>query len=102
MPWVFFWMLAPWDNEIAQDEWDTFLAALSWDFLLYVLVFAAVICGLYAYYTRRLTHALAAYKRALAVEPRQIDLRLKMIRLLQAQGELEQAIQAYEGIVRAA
>ena len=47
-------------------------------------------------------HALAAYRRALAVEPRQIDLRLKMIRLLQAEGELEQAIQAYEGIVRAA
>jgi tetratricopeptide (TPR) repeat protein/HEAT repeat protein len=47
-------------------------------------------------------HALGAYKRALAIEPRQIDLRLKMIRLLQAEGELEPAILAYEGLVRAA
>lgn len=47
-------------------------------------------------------HALAAYKRALGVDPRQIDLRLKMIRLLQAEGELEKAIAAYEGIIRAA
>jgi tetratricopeptide (TPR) repeat protein/HEAT repeat protein len=47
-------------------------------------------------------HALATYRRALAIEPRQIDLRLKMIRLLQAQGELEQAIAAYGGIIQAA
>jgi tetratricopeptide (TPR) repeat protein/HEAT repeat protein len=47
-------------------------------------------------------HALVAYKRALAIEPRQIDLRLKMIRLLQAEGELEQAVLAYEGLIRAA
>jgi len=47
-------------------------------------------------------HALAAYKKALAVEPRQIDLRVRMIRLLQAEGELEQAIAAYEGIIRTA
>ena len=47
-------------------------------------------------------HALASYRRALAVDPRQIDLRLRMIRLLQAEGELEQAIAAYDGIVRAA
>ncbi len=47
-------------------------------------------------------HALGAYRRALAIEPRQIDLRLKMIRLLQAEGELEPAILAYEGLVRAA
>jgi tetratricopeptide (TPR) repeat protein/HEAT repeat protein len=47
-------------------------------------------------------NALKNYRRALALEPRQIDLRLKMIRLLQADGELEQAIAAYEGIIRAA
>ena len=47
-------------------------------------------------------NALRSYRRALAVEPRQIDLRLKMIRLLQANGELEQAIAAYEEIIRAA
>ena len=47
-------------------------------------------------------HALGAYKKALAIEPRQIDLRVRMIRLLQAEGELEQAIAAYEGIIRTA
>ncbi len=46
--------------------------------------------------------ALAAYRKALAIEPRQIDLRVRMIRLLQAEGELEPAIAAYEGIIRAA
>lgn len=46
--------------------------------------------------------AIATYKRALAIEPRQIDLRLRMIRLLQANGELDQAIAEYEGLIRAA
>jgi tetratricopeptide (TPR) repeat protein len=46
------------------------------------------------------THALAFYQRALAIEPRQIDLRVRMIRLLQAEGEIEKAIVAYEGIIR--
>jgi tetratricopeptide (TPR) repeat protein/HEAT repeat protein len=46
--------------------------------------------------------ALATYKRALGVNPRQIDLRLKMIRLLQSQGELDQAIAEYDGLIRAA
>jgi tetratricopeptide (TPR) repeat protein/HEAT repeat protein len=47
-------------------------------------------------------HALATYRRALALEPRQIDLRLKMIRLLQSQGELDKAIAEYDGLIRAA
>src|SRR6202008_2391886 len=33
---------------------------------------------------------------------KQIDLRLKMIRLLQSQGELDKAIAEYEGLIRAA
>jgi tetratricopeptide (TPR) repeat protein/HEAT repeat protein len=48
------------------------------------------------------TKALDAYKRALAVNPRQIDLRLKMIRVLQSQGELDKAIAEYEALIRAA
>ena len=40
--------------------------------------------------------------KALAVNPRHIDLRLKMIRLLQSQGELDKAIAEYEGLIRAA
>ena len=46
--------------------------------------------------------ALTTYRRALAVSPRQIDLRLKMIRLLQSQGELDTAIREYDGLIRAA
>jgi tetratricopeptide (TPR) repeat protein/HEAT repeat protein len=46
--------------------------------------------------------ALATYRHALAVNPRQIDLRLKMIRLLESQGELDAAILEYDGLIRAA
>ncbi|HRG94861.1 MAG TPA: tetratricopeptide repeat protein [Polyangiaceae bacterium] len=46
--------------------------------------------------------ALETYKRALAVNPRHIDLRLKVIRVLQSQGELDKAIAEYEGLIRAA
>jgi tetratricopeptide (TPR) repeat protein/HEAT repeat protein len=48
------------------------------------------------------TRALATYRRALGVNPRQIDLRLKMIRLLESQGELDAAIGEYDGLIRAA
>jgi cellulose synthase operon protein C len=46
--------------------------------------------------------ALEAYRKALAINPRHVDLRLKMIRLLQSQGELDKAIAEYEGLIRAA
>lgn len=46
--------------------------------------------------------ALATYARALAVNPRHIDLRLKMIRVLQSQGELDKAIAEYEALIRSA
>ena len=48
------------------------------------------------------TKALETYKKALAVNPKQIDLRLKMIRVLQSQGELDKAIAEYEALIRAA
>ncbi len=44
--------------------------------------------------------ALRTYGKALAVNPRQIDLRLKMIHLLQAQGELDKAIVQYDSLIR--
>jgi tetratricopeptide (TPR) repeat protein/HEAT repeat protein len=47
-------------------------------------------------------NALIAYKKALAINPRHIDLRLKLIRVLQSQGELDKAIAEYEGLIRAA
>ncbi len=47
-------------------------------------------------------NAIATYKRALARNPRDIDMRLKMVRLLQSQGELDKAITEYEGLIRAA
>jgi tetratricopeptide (TPR) repeat protein/HEAT repeat protein len=46
--------------------------------------------------------AMATYKKALGQNPRDIDLRLKMVRLLQSQGELDKAITEYEALVRAA
>jgi tetratricopeptide (TPR) repeat protein len=46
--------------------------------------------------------AIETFKRALAINPRQIDLRLRMVRLLQANGDLDQAIAEYEGLIRAA
>ena len=46
--------------------------------------------------------AIATYRKALAISPRDIDLRLKMVRLLQSQGELDKAIAEYEGLIRAA
>lgn len=46
--------------------------------------------------------ALAVYKRALGQSPRNLDVRLKMVRLYQARGELDKAITEYEALVRAA
>jgi len=46
--------------------------------------------------------AIETYRRALALNPRDVDLRLRMIRLLQANGDLDQAIAQYEGLIRAA
>ena len=48
------------------------------------------------------TKALETYKKAIAVNPKHIDLRLKMIRVLQSQGELDKAIAEYEALIRAA
>jgi tetratricopeptide (TPR) repeat protein len=46
--------------------------------------------------------AIETFKRALAINPRQIDLRLRMVRLLQANGDLNSAIAEYEALIRAA
>jgi tetratricopeptide (TPR) repeat protein len=46
--------------------------------------------------------AIETYRRALAQNPKQIDLRLRMIRLLQANGDLDKAIAEYDGLIRAA
>jgi tetratricopeptide (TPR) repeat protein len=45
--------------------------------------------------------AVATYRRALAVDPRQIDLRLRTIHLLQSEGDLDRAIVEYESLIRA-
>jgi tetratricopeptide (TPR) repeat protein/HEAT repeat protein len=46
--------------------------------------------------------AIETYRRALAVSPREVDLRLRMIRLLQESGDLDRAIAEYDGLIRAA
>ena len=61
----------------------------------------ALLGGLYEE-TGDSTRAIDTYKRALAQQPRQIDLRLRMIRLLQANGDLDKAIAEYDGLIRAA
>src|SRR5580658_482995 len=46
--------------------------------------------------------AIGTYRRALAIDPRQIDLRLRMIHLLQESGDIDAAIGEYESLIRAA
>ncbi len=46
--------------------------------------------------------AIATYRHALAIDPRQIDLRLRMIHLLQEGGDIDAAISEYESLIRAA
>jgi tetratricopeptide (TPR) repeat protein len=46
--------------------------------------------------------AIETYRRAILSNPRQVDLRLRMIRLLQANGDLDRAIAEYEGLIQAA
>jgi hypothetical protein len=55
MHWLFFWMQGPFDNDITEEDWGLYLDALSWEFLLFVVIFVALICGVYVYFTRRLT-----------------------------------------------
>jgi tetratricopeptide (TPR) repeat protein len=61
----------------------------------------ALLGGLYEE-TGDSARAIETYKRALAIDSRQIDLRLRMIRLLQANGDLDKAIAEYDGLIRAA
>ncbi len=46
--------------------------------------------------------AVETYRRALSSDPKQLDVRLRMIRLLQANGDLDKAIAEYDGLIRAA
>jgi cellulose synthase operon protein C len=46
--------------------------------------------------------AIETYRRALLADPRQLDVRLRMIRLLQESGDLDKAIVEYEGLIRIA
>ena len=61
----------------------------------------AILGGLYEE-TGDAKSALATYRRALAINPKHIDVRIKLVRILQSQGELDQAIAEYEGLIRAA
>jgi tetratricopeptide (TPR) repeat protein len=61
----------------------------------------ALLGGLYEE-TGESARAIETYRRALLVNPRQLDLHLRMIRLLQTNGDLDRAIVEYESLVRAA
>jgi tetratricopeptide (TPR) repeat protein/HEAT repeat protein len=61
----------------------------------------ALLAGLYEE-TGDSGRAIETYRRALALDPRQVDLRLRMIRLLQANGDLDKAIVEYDALIRTA
>ena len=46
--------------------------------------------------------AIATYKKALGVDAKQIEVRVKLVHLLQTAGELDAAIREYEALIRAA
>ena len=46
--------------------------------------------------------AIATYRKALAADGKQIDVRLKLVHLLQTAGELETAIKEYEALIKSA
>lgn len=52
--------------------------------------------------TGQVDQALAAYRRALTVNGKDVATRLKVVGLLQLQGELDQAIREYQALIRAA
>ena len=60
-----------------------------------------VTLGLLYEETGQVDKALDAYRRALRSNQRHIDTRLKVIHILQAQGELDEAVREYEALVRA-
>ena len=60
-----------------------------------------VTLGLLYEETGQVDKALDAYRRALRSNQRHIDTRLKVIHILQAQGELDEAVKEYEALVRA-
>jgi tetratricopeptide (TPR) repeat protein len=46
------------------------------------------------------SRAAATYRRALALAPRQIDLRLHLIRLMQSDGDLDRVVAEYEALIQ--
>ncbi|HXN33934.1 MAG TPA: tetratricopeptide repeat protein, partial [Polyangiaceae bacterium] len=61
----------------------------------------ALLGGLYEE-TGDSARAIETYRRALSSDPKQLDVRLRMIRLLQANGDLDKAISEYDGLIRSA
>ena len=52
--------------------------------------------------TGNVDKALAAYRKALGSDSRSVDVRVKLVHLLQTAGQLEEAIKEYEGLIKAA
>ena len=52
--------------------------------------------------TGEVDKALATYRKALAADGKQIEVRLKLVHLLQTAGELDTAIKEYEALIKAA
>lgn len=52
--------------------------------------------------TGEVDKAIATYRKALGIEAKNIDVRVKLVHLLQTAGELEAAIKEYEALIKAA
>lgn len=52
--------------------------------------------------TGEVDKAIAAYRKALGADAKQIDVRVRLVHLLQTAGDLDAAIKEYEGLIRAA
>jgi hypothetical protein len=54
MDYLFFWMLSPWDEKIAQTDWENYLTHMAWVEILIVMVVAAAIIGIYTTHASKL------------------------------------------------
>jgi tetratricopeptide (TPR) repeat protein len=52
--------------------------------------------------TGEVDKAIATYKKSLSADPKQIDVRVKLVHLLQTAGDLDAAIREYEALIKAA
>jgi hypothetical protein len=53
VPFMFFWMLSPFDPSVTQTDWDNYLNYMAWTTILIMLIGVGSIVGMYAHSARR-------------------------------------------------